>query len=127
MKIKIAVPTRNGKIDDHFGHCEYYTIISLSENNVIEKTESFKAPQGCGCRSGIAHELRNIGVGIMLAGNMGMGAFEKITSTGIKVYRGCSREVSEVVDTFLKNELTDSGESCRQHQHHHEHGGDCRH
>ena len=26
---KIALPTRNGAVDDHFGHCECYTIFTL--------------------------------------------------------------------------------------------------
>ena len=28
---KIALPTRNGLIDDHFGHCEFYTIFIVDE------------------------------------------------------------------------------------------------
>lgn len=33
---KIAVPvTSNNKIDDHFGHCEFYRIFTISETNEI--------------------------------------------------------------------------------------------
>ena len=32
---KIALPTRNGLIDDHFGHCEFYTIFTVDEENRI--------------------------------------------------------------------------------------------
>lgn len=27
--MKIAVPTRDGRVDDHFGHCAYYTIFDI--------------------------------------------------------------------------------------------------
>lgn len=27
MAKKIAIPTREGMIDDHFGHCAYYTVL----------------------------------------------------------------------------------------------------
>ena len=27
--MKIAVPTRDGRVDDHFGHCSYYTIFDV--------------------------------------------------------------------------------------------------
>ena len=36
---KIALPTRNGNIDDHFGHCAFYTIITVNDNNEVAKTE----------------------------------------------------------------------------------------
>lgn len=35
--MKIAVPSRDGHVDDHFGHCEYYTIFDVidgKETNV---------------------------------------------------------------------------------------------
>ena len=32
---KIALPTRNGNIDDHFGHCAFYTIITVNDNNEV--------------------------------------------------------------------------------------------
>ena len=125
--MKIALPTRNGKIDDHFGHCEMYTVISLSENKKIESTEILNTPKGCGCKSEIAEELSKMGVTVMLAGNMGMNAVQKITCAGIEVYRGCSGEINDVVEAFLKNELTDSGVACDQHQRQHQHRQDCQH
>ena len=30
MKL-IAIPTRDGMVDDHFGHCAYYTVVTLDE------------------------------------------------------------------------------------------------
>ena len=38
MKL-IAIPTRDGMIDDHFGHCAYYTVVTLDDmedNEVID-------------------------------------------------------------------------------------------
>ena len=29
--MKVAIPTRNNVVDDHFGHCEYYTIFTISD------------------------------------------------------------------------------------------------
>ena len=55
--MKIAVPTRNHVIDDHFGHCEYYTIFTISENKEIIGIETEASPEGCGCKSNIASIL----------------------------------------------------------------------
>ncbi len=49
----IALPTRNNMIDDHFGHCEAYTIFSINDEQEIESTEMLPSPQGCGCKSNI--------------------------------------------------------------------------
>jgi predicted Fe-Mo cluster-binding NifX family protein len=123
--MKIAVPTRDFFVDEHFGHCEYYSIYSISESGKIEKEELMKAPQGCGCKSDIAITLSQMGVDTMLAGNMGQGAVNKITASGIKVYRGCSGKVREQVELFLKGLVTDSGETCAEHNH--DEGGQCNH
>ena len=49
--MKVAVPTRNKVVDDHFGHCEAYTVFTVDANNNIEKAEMLPSPQGCGCIS----------------------------------------------------------------------------
>lgn len=117
---KIAVPTRDDMVDDHFGNCEYYTIFRLAENNEIESVESFKAPVGCGCKSDIASVLKAQGVHTILAGNMGNGALNKLKNGGIEVIRGCSGNVGLLAYAYTKGALADSGESCNQHEHDHE-------
>ena len=46
--MKVAIPTRGNVVDDHFGHCEAYTVFTVNENKKIEKTEILPSPQGCG-------------------------------------------------------------------------------
>ena len=121
MEKKIAVPTRNNAVDEHFGHCEAYTIFTISENNEIKNTEILPSPQGCGCKSNIASVFQNMGVSIMLAGNMGNGAFNVLSNHGITVFRGCSGNVEQLVKRFISGQIADSGELC------HAHGHECNH
>lgn len=123
--MKIAIPTRHKCVDDHFGHCEYYTIFDISESGEIKGEEVYAAPQGCGCKSNIASILGGFGVTNMLAGNMGQGAVNKVEAAGIKVFRGCSGEVHKLAQAFLNNEINDSGKTC-SHQNHSE-GHQCNH
>ena len=37
--MKVAIPTRNNVVDDHFGHCEYYTIFTISEDKLIVRKD----------------------------------------------------------------------------------------
>ena len=46
MKL-IAIPTRDGMVDDHFGHCAYYTVVTLDEQNQVIKQERLDSPEGC--------------------------------------------------------------------------------
>lgn len=115
--MKVAVPTRGNEVDGHFGHCEAYTIFSIDGNNKIEKVEILPSPQGCGCKSNIAAVLYEMGVGVMLAGNMGGGALNVLKNHGINVYRGCSGDVRQLTEAFLEGKIGDSGEGCQHHEH----------
>ena len=60
IMMKIAIPTRENAVDNHFGHCEYYTILTVGQDNQILSSETIPSPQGCGCKSNIAGELENM-------------------------------------------------------------------
>lgn len=112
--MKIAIPTKDGNIDDHFGHCAYYTIYSVN-NSIITNKETLPSPQGCGCKSNIAYQLQEMGVTIMLAGNMGEGAKNKLNNCGITVFRGCIGNTDSIVNDYINGNLNDSGQGCSSH------------
>lgn len=43
--MKIALPTKDGMIDGHFGHCEYFTVYTV-EDNIITGEERLDPPAG---------------------------------------------------------------------------------
>ena len=119
MKTKIAVPVNsNNQIDDHFGHCEFYNVYSISETNNITDVQTIKSEQGCGCKSNIASVLASNGVTVMLAGGIGGGAINVLNMSGIDVVRGCSGIAEEVVKQYIDGKINDSGVSCSQHEKH---------
>lgn len=123
--MKIAVPiTNSNQIDDHFGHCEFFSVFSTSRTGEIIDVKTIKSPEGCGCKSNIAEELAESGVTLMLAGGIGGGAINVLNSAGIQVVRGCSGDATEVVKLFLAGKIDDSGESCKQHENHKGEGHD---
>ena len=112
--MKIAIPTNNNNVDDHFGHCEYYTIFEVdNEKNVISQ-EKLDAPVGCGCKSNVIPLLVKDGVRVMLAGNMGDGAFHKLNSSGISVIRGCFGNILDVFHSWQNSEIQDSKIGCQE-------------
>lgn len=125
---KIALPvTFNNQIDSHFGHCDMYSVYTVSDTNEILGIQTINSEQGCGCKSNISSVLAAQGVTLMLAGGIGNGAINVLNTHGIEVIRGCSGSATEAVKQFLSGHLTDSGESCHQHGHHHGHDHSCNH
>lgn len=121
--MKIAVPvTSNYQIDDHFGHCAFYSIFTISDKGEIAHEETIKSVEGCGCKSNIASVLAEKGVTIMLAGGIGGGAINVLYNSGIEVVRGCSGDASTAVKHYIAGTIIDSGESCSQHEKHNTEG-----
>lgn len=121
--MKIALPSRNNKIDDHFGHCEYFTVLTIDMNKKeIVNTETIASPSGCGCKSNIAQELADKGVKVLLAGNMGQGAVNVLNKANIQVIRGCSGDIKETAQQWIEGSIVDSKDTCSDHGHecHHE-------
>lgn len=128
--MKVAIPLKaNNQVDDHFGHCAYYSIYSIGENGDVKEENIIESTQGCGCKSNIASVLADQGVKVMLAGGIGAGAINVLNSAGIEVIRGCSGDVTSLVKQFAAGTLIDSGVSCSSHDaHHSEEGGQqCNH
>jgi len=120
--MKIALPARGNQIDGHFGHCEHFKIFT-TEGSVITGEDILNPPAGCGCKSSVVGDLARMGVTVMIAGNMGQGAVNKLEAAGISVIRGIEGEPRAAVDAFIAGKLTDSGKGCDSHAH----GHDCGH
>ncbi len=113
--MKIALPSNGRKVEDHFGHCAYFSVITIDENKKIISEELFQPPSGCGCKSNVIPALAEMGVKVLLAGNMGMGAIQLLNAHGIEVVRGCSGVTKTVTEEWLAGTLSDSGEGCTSH------------
>lgn len=116
--MKIAIPTRDNIVDSHFGHCQYYTVFTVDDNKNIITQETLPSPEGCGCKSNIASVMKQMGITLMLAGNMGDGAKNVLGSNGISVIRGCSGNINDVLKKYLNGEIADNGEGCAHHECH---------
>jgi predicted Fe-Mo cluster-binding NifX family protein len=113
--MKIALPSNGTEVDEHFGHCQCFTIFEVDDENKIVSQETLTPPAGCGCKSSIVPQLASMGVSVMLAGNMGGGAVNVLASNGIKAVRGCSGDVREVAEAWLAGNVADSGVGCQGH------------
>src|SRR5690349_4228979 len=122
---KVAMPTRGGLVDEHFGHCEAFTLFTVDDSNQVVGEELFTPPPACGCKSNLVQTLASMGYGVVIAGNMGEGAANKLRQAGFTVVRGAKGPVRQALEAWLSGALKDRDELCMAHGHHgHVHGHD---
>ena len=105
----------NGQISQHFGRCPYYLIVEV-EGLEIAKSESVNNPYYNSHAPGMVPQFINEqGVNVMIAGGMGPMAIDMFTGLGIEVVSGAVGNVGNVLQAYLKGEIT-GVEPC-QHDH----------
>lgn len=117
--MKIAVPSKGNEIDQHFGHCEKYSVYTVEGASIISE-ETMASTVSCGCKSGIAATLAENGVKILVAGGIGDGAIRVLSANGIKTIKGAKGTARAAVEQYLRGELADSGDTCHEHGDGHE-------
>ncbi|HYW96357.1 MAG TPA: NifB/NifX family molybdenum-iron cluster-binding protein [Bacteroidales bacterium] len=110
MKQKIAIPTSNGKLDAHFGHCRHFTLVDVEGENVVDTKLIDAPPHEHGL---LPRWLAERNVTDVIAGGMGERAMQLLESRNIHVFAGAPvMDTQELVNKFLDNSLTFSPHKC---------------
>ena len=112
--MRIAIPTSNGILCMHFGHCDQFTIIDIDpDNKSISNQEMVTPPPH---EPGVLPKwLAGLHVNMIIAGGMGQRAQQLFADSKIEVIVGAPAEQPEdIVLTYLKGELV-SGENICDH------------
>ena len=112
--MRIAVACDNGKVSEHFGHCEAFAIYD-AEDADITKSASVANP---GHRPGfLPNFLNDLGTNVIISGGMGAGAVDIFNEHGIEVITGAAGDPGAAVKSYLRGELKSFGSVCHEHQH----------
>ncbi len=124
MRKLFAVPTENGKLCEHFGHCEKFAVIEIEDDKIIRE-EYLTPPEHI---PGLYPKfLSDMGVSTVIAGGMGQKARDIFAMNNIEVFTGIDAiEPVRLVGSYLKKELISTDSSCG-HDHDHDHGHNCTH
>ena len=110
--MKIAIPTVQGALCLHFGHCEKFAIFEVDmETKKIIDSQMLDPP---------AHEpgvlprwLAGVGANVIISGGMGMRAQQLFTEQGVEVISGAPcDDASKVVQAYLSGGLTTGANAC---------------
>jgi predicted Fe-Mo cluster-binding NifX family protein len=113
--MKVAVAVKNNLITDHFGHCDYFLVHDI-DNAQVQGTQIIKNPPHE--KGFLPNFLHQQGVDVIITGNLGETALAMLMEYKIKVYRGVTGNVSEIIDKYLHGTLESSDIVCREHLHH---------
>lgn len=112
--MRIAIPTAEGKLAMHFGHCEQFAIMNIDpvKKEIIDTTMLTPPPHEPGV---LPKWLAEQGATVIIAGGMGMRAQNLFTENNIKVIVGASAESPEsVAQAYLDGSL-EVGENVCDH------------
>jgi len=112
MKKLFAIPTENGKLCAHFGHCEKFAIVETEDNKVVK--EEFLTPPVH--QPGVYPQfLAQHGVSVIISGGMGQKAQQLFAQNNIDVCIGVNAESpAKLVEQYLNSSLK-TGENLCDH------------
>jgi Mrp family chromosome partitioning ATPase/predicted Fe-Mo cluster-binding NifX family protein len=109
--VKFAVPTNEGKLCLHFGHCEAFALIDAdAQGKVVSETYVTPPPHEPGL---LPPWLAQQGVNCIIAGGMGSRAQQLFAEQGVRVVTGAQEtDPRKAVETYLKGTLVTGANTC---------------
>ncbi len=111
MKKVIAVPADNGAISVHFGHCPYFAVYVVENQNIVEEKTLDAPPHQPGL---LPTWLKERGITDIIACGMGQKAIDLFAQQEINVIVGVSpnKTIDTLVKEYLKGALSGGGNYC---------------
>ncbi|NQU81029.1 MAG: ATPase [Bacteroidetes bacterium] len=110
MKKLFAVPTVDGKLCQHFGHCEKFAIVEIQDDKVVG--EEYITPPVH--QPGVYPKfLADYGVKVIISGGMGQRAQDLFAQNNIEVCVGVNSDSPQkLVKQYLEDQLETGQNLC---------------
>jgi predicted Fe-Mo cluster-binding NifX family protein len=110
MRKRIAIPTSEGKLDGHFGHCKQFAMVDIENQSISEITYLDAPPHQPGL---LPRWLAERGATDVIAGGMGQRAIQLFNDRGVNVFVGAPiLSPDELVHGFLNKTLEFTANYC---------------
>ena len=118
----IAIPMENGVVCAHFGHCEYFSIITVVDGRITDIKEITPPEHVPGL---YPRWVASHGVTDVIAGGMGQKAIDLFKAQQVNAFVGApQKDAKSIVEDFIADKLILNANYCN-HDDKHEHS--CRH
>ena len=111
IQARVAIPSTlpgglEAAVGEHFGHCDLYTVVDVTEGKVAQVGILPNVPHEQGGCLGPVNHLARHGVTVLIAGGMGLRPLMGFHEVGIEVFRGTkASNVEATVKSFLEGGL----------------------
>lgn len=110
MKHLIAIPLENGRLCQHFGHCQQFALLEIEGGEVLNETRVTPPPHEPGL---LPAWLAEKGVTEVIAGGMGQRAVNLFNAQNIRVHVGAQpKSPKELVSDWLQQSLVTGTNAC---------------
>jgi len=110
--MRYAIPTVQGKLALHFGHCETFVFVDVTDGEIAGTSEATAPSHAPGA---LPKWLGEQGVDVVIAGGMGRRAQSLFQQAGIEVVIGAPmQEPAELVRSYLAGQFQ-AGENICDH------------
>ncbi len=110
--MRIAIPVSDGKLDPHFGHCRFFTLMDVDRDagTVIANTIVEAPPHEPGV---LPAWLAEQGADLVLAGGMGGRAIQLFNHQGVEVIVGVPQlDPESLVRAYIAGEIGAGTNAC---------------
>ncbi len=116
--MRIAMPTQEGNIFQHFGKSVEFTLFDI-ENHIVQNTKVLDtSDSGHGA---LAVRLKENGVHMLICGGIGQGALDALSENQIEVLPGVKGNAKEMLTKYLSGETIGDPDFLCNHHEGHEH------
>lgn len=107
--MRVALATEGSIVAQHFGRCEMYTLVDIEEGKEV-KRDTVNCPEH---QPGLLPAyLSKFNITHIIAGGMGPKAQDLFAENNIEVILGVSGSLEEVIERFIKGNLTGGDSLC---------------
>jgi ATP-binding protein involved in chromosome partitioning len=112
--MRFAIPLAGGRLCAHFGHCEQFALVDVSEadGQAVRTSRIAPPPHEPGL---LPRWLREQGVDVVIAGGMGHRAQQLFAQSGVKVVVGAPSETPEALVAAYFDGTLQCGENACDH------------
>ncbi len=110
MKHLFAIPLENGRLCQHFGHCQQFSLIEVENDSIVNEVLLTPPPHEPGL---LPAWLAEKGVTEVIAGGMGQRAVNLFAAQAIQVHVGAQpKSPKELVNDWLQQSLVTGTNAC---------------
>jgi len=114
MNNKIAIPMKDGKLCPHFGHCEYFSIVTVENNQITDVKELIPPEHEPGL---YPRWVAQQGTTDVIAGGMGQKAIDLFSSQNLNVIVGApQKDAKSIVEDFIAGKLNLNDNYCSKQE-----------